>query len=108
MKSNSESYRLKNIHPGEILLEEFLKPLGLTPHRLSVETGLDPTRISLITKGKRSITADTALRFAKFFEGTTPGFWLNMQARYDLEERELAIENELKKIHSYKDVCIAV
>jgi addiction module HigA family antidote len=97
--------RLKNIHPGEILLEEFLKPLGLTSHRLSVETGLDPTRISLITKGKRSITADTALRLAKFFEGTTPGFWINMQTRYDLEEKEREIEKELNKIHSYKEVC---
>ena len=72
------------IHPGEILLEEFLEPLGLSQYRLAKDTSVSPRRINEIVHGKRSISADTALRLARYF-GTTDRFWLNLQVRYDLE-----------------------
>lgn len=71
-------------HPGEILAEEFLAPLELTQYRLAKDTSVPPRRINEIVKGERSISADTALRFARYF-GTSELFWLNLQARYDLE-----------------------
>ena len=76
--------KLKNIHPGEVLKEEFLDPLGLTAYRLSKDIFIPQTRISEILKGKRRITADSALRFAKYF-GTSAKFWLGLQDDYDLE-----------------------
>ncbi|NUN10948.1 MAG: HigA family addiction module antidote protein [Ignavibacteriaceae bacterium] len=79
--------KLRNIHPGEVLLEEFLIPMQLSAYRLSKETGLPQTRISGIIKGKRSITADTALRFSRYF-GNSAKFWLGLQIDYDLEEKE--------------------
>ncbi len=72
------------IHPGEVLLEEFLKPLGVTQHRLAVSIGVPPRRINEIVHGKRGISADTALRLARFFE-TSDRLWLNLQSRFDLE-----------------------
>ena len=72
------------IHPGEILLEEFLEPLGLSQYRLAKDTSVSPRRINEIVHGTRSISADTALRLARYF-GTTDRFWLNLQVRYDLE-----------------------
>ncbi len=72
------------VHPGEILLEEFLKPLGMSQYRLAKGISVSPRRINEIVHGKRSVTADTALRLARFF-GTTDRFWLNLQTRYDLE-----------------------
>ena len=72
------------IHPGEILLEEFMEPLGLTQNQLARDLGVDPGRINRIVTGKTRITADTALRLARCF-GTTPQLWLNLQAKYDLE-----------------------
>jgi addiction module HigA family antidote len=72
------------IHPGEILLEEFLAPLGISQYRLAKETSVPPRRINEIVHGTRSISADTALRLARYF-GTTERFWLNLQAHYDLE-----------------------
>jgi len=72
------------IHPGEVLLEEFLEPLGVTQHRLAVSIGVPPRRINEIVHGKRRVTADTALRLARYF-GTTDRFWLNLQTRFDLE-----------------------
>ena len=72
------------IHPGEVLLEEFLVPLEVTQHRLAVSIGVPPRRINEIVHGKRRITADTALRLARYF-ATTDRFWLNLQTRYDLE-----------------------
>ncbi len=72
------------IHPGEVLLEEFLVPLDVTQHRLAVSIGVPPRRINEIVHGKRRITADTALRLARYF-GTTDRFWLNLQTRHDLE-----------------------
>ncbi|MEL7586950.1 MAG: HigA family addiction module antitoxin [Prolixibacteraceae bacterium] len=77
--------RLANIHPGEILFEEFLRPLGITAYKLSKDTDIPQTRISQIIKGKRRITADTALRLASYF-GTTAKFWLGLQNDYDIEE----------------------
>jgi addiction module HigA family antidote len=72
------------IHPGEVLREEFLEPLGVTQHRLAVSINVPPRRINEIVHGKRGISADTALRLAKFF-GTSDRFWLNLQSRFDLE-----------------------
>ena len=72
------------IHPGEVLLEDFLEPLGVTQHRLAVSIGVPPRRINEIVHGKRRITADTSLRLSRFF-GTTDRFWLNLQTRFDLE-----------------------
>lgn len=72
------------IHPGEILLEEFLKPLGISQYRLAKDTHVDPRRINEIVLGKRAITADTALRLSRYF-GTSERFWLNLQSRYELE-----------------------
>jgi addiction module HigA family antidote len=72
------------IHPGEILMEEYLEPLGVTQHKLAVSVGVPPRRINEIVHGKRRITPDTALRLARYF-GTTERFWLNLQARFDIE-----------------------
>jgi len=77
--------KLPNIHPGEILLEEFLTPKGLSAYKLSKDLGIPQTRISQIIKGKRRITADTALRLSKYF-GTSVKFWLGLQNDYDIEE----------------------
>ena len=77
--------KLKNIHPGEVLLEEFLVPMGLSQNRIAREIGVPPRRINEIIHGKRSVTADTALRLARYF-GTTEAFWMGLQADFDLEE----------------------
>jgi addiction module HigA family antidote len=92
---------LPPMHPGEMLREEFLKPLGLTPYRVAKACGVPRTRIERIAREELGITADTALRLAKFF-GTTAGFWLNLQRRYDLEVAEKAIAKELAAIEAYK------
>ena len=92
---------LKNIHPGEILLEEFLKPLGISAYRLSKDTFIPQTRVSEITKGRRRITADTALRLSKYF-GTSAKFWLGLQVDYDIEEEKLNMKEELDKIKKNK------
>jgi len=91
--------RLPNIHPGEILNEEFLAPLGITAYRLAKETNIPQTRISEIIKKKRRITADTALRFSRFF-GNSPEFWMGLQNDFDLEEEKRKLSKELDKIHS--------
>src|SRR3984893_16739580 len=75
------------IHPGETLREDFLKPLGLTANRLALELRVPVTRVNDIVRSKRAITADTALRLARYF-GTTPQFWMNLQANYELERVE--------------------
>lgn len=90
--------RIDPIHPGEILQEDFLLPMGITAYKLAKETFLDQTRISEIIRGKRSITIDTALRFSKFF-GTSPEFWINIQTQYDLETKREELAPELVKIH---------
>jgi addiction module HigA family antidote len=79
-----ETDRLAPVHPGEVLLEEFLKPMQLSQNRLALDMGVHPRRINEIVLGKRSITADTALRLARYF-GTSPQFWLGLQADYDLD-----------------------
>ncbi len=92
--------KLRNIHPGEVLKEEFLVPLGISAYRLSMETYIPQTRISQILKGRRRITADTALRLSKYF-GTTPQFWLGLQNDFDIEEmmrNKMARYNEIKAI----------
>jgi antitoxin HigA-1 len=79
--------KLPPIHPGEILMEEFLEPMGISQYRLAKDISVPPRRINEIVHGKRSITADTALRLGRFF-GMSPQFWLNLQTRYDLEVTE--------------------
>jgi antitoxin HigA-1 len=94
--------KLKNIHPGEILKEEFLESLEISAYRLSKETFIPQTRISEILKGNRRITADTALRLSKFF-GTTAKFWLGLQDDYDIEEEnnsKRSVFESIKQINS--------
>lgn len=76
--------KLHPVHPGEVLLEEFIKPFNLSQNRLAIEIGVDARRINEITLGTRSVTADTALRLARYF-GVSPQFWLGLQAEYDLD-----------------------
>ena len=88
---------LRNIHPGEILNEEFLIPMGISAYRLAKETFIPQTRVSEILKGNRRITADTALRLSKFF-GNSPRFWLGLQNDYDLEDEGTEKQAELNEI----------
>jgi addiction module HigA family antidote len=92
--------KLKNIHPGEILLEEFLLPLQITAYRLAKDTGIPQTRISAIIKGHRGITAGTALRLSRYF-GTTAKFWLGLQSDFDLEEESQSKQKEIAGIRHY-------
>jgi len=89
------SGRLSPIHPGEILLEEFLKPFGISQYRLAKDIGVSPRRINEIVHGKRAITADTVLRMARYF-GTSERFWLNLQTRYDLETEKERLGERLQ------------
>ncbi len=89
--------KLNNIHPGEVLLEEFLKPLNISAYRLAKELDIPQTRLSMIIKGKRRITADTALRLSSYF-GNSPRFWLGLQDDYDLEETQYEKSEVLKNI----------
>lgn len=89
--------KISPIHPGEVLLEEFIEPLGLTQHRVAVAIGVPPRRINEIVHGKRRITADTSLRLARYF-GTTDFFWINLQTRYDLEFERDALGGALERI----------
>jgi addiction module HigA family antidote len=93
--------QLKNIHPGEVLQEEFLSPLEITAYKLSKDIGIPQTRISEILKGNRRITADTALRLSKYF-GNSAKFWLGLQDDYDLEEEQQLKSKELKSIEHYQ------
>ncbi|HHT9144095.1 MAG TPA: HigA family addiction module antitoxin [Candidatus Wunengus sp. YC61] len=88
--------RLPPIHPGEILLEEFLKPLGLSQYRLAKETNVPARRINEIVLGKRAITPNTALRLSRYF-GLSERFWMNLQARYDLEVEKDRLQDRLEK-----------
>ena len=96
--------QLPNIHPGEIIQEEFLVPTGITPYRLAKSIGVPPTRIAEILKGARGITPDTALRLSVFL-GTTAQFWLNLQNAYDLEEAQKNIGSQLNEIQRYSAVA---
>lgn len=92
--------KLKNIHPGEILFEEFLIPLEITAYRLSKDIGIPQIRVSEILKGNRRITADTALRLSKYF-GNSAKFWLGLQDDFDLEEELRAKQKELSGIKKH-------
>jgi addiction module HigA family antidote len=102
--------KLAPVHPGEILLEEFLKPLGLSQTRVGRDLGVSPRRINEIVHGKRSVTADTALRLSRYF-GTSPEFWLGLQADYDLDTAldRLAerIEREVKVFSAGQETDIS-
>ena len=94
--------KLPPIHPGKILLEEFLEPMGISQYRLAKDTSVPPRRINEIVHQKRSITADTALRLGVFFN-MSPHFWMNLQSRFELEKTEDHLEDKLKnEVHQYK------
>jgi addiction module HigA family antidote len=88
--------KLAPVHPGQILLEEFIKPLEISQYRVAKDTSVPPRRINEVVHGKRAITADTALRLARYF-GTSERFWLNLQARYDLEVEKDRLGDRLAK-----------
>ena len=88
--------RIPPVHPGEILLEDFLKPLGVSQYRLAKEMKVYPRKINEIVHGKRAITADTALRLSRYF-GTSAELWMNLQALYDLEKTRDEIEDQLQR-----------
>ena len=89
--------KLAPIHPGEVLMEDFIEPLGITQHKVAVAIGVPPRRINEIVHGKRRITADTALRLSRYF-GTTDLFWINLQNRYELEVEKDALGDSLNSI----------
>jgi antitoxin HigA-1 len=89
--------KLPNIHPGEVLLEEFLIPMGISQYKLAKDLKIPQTRVSEIVKRKRRITADTALRLSKYF-GTSAKFWLGLQDDFDIEESETILAKELTEI----------
>jgi addiction module HigA family antidote len=93
--------KMTPVHPGEVLLEEFLEPLGVSQYRLAKDINVDPRRVNAIVHGKRAVTADTALRLSRYF-GTSARFWLNLQTHYDLEKQkdELGdrLDDEVKEL----------
>jgi addiction module HigA family antidote len=96
--------KLRNIHPGEVLMEEFLVPLEITAYRLSKEIGIPQTRISQIIKEQRRITADTALRLSNYF-GNSAKFWLGLQDDFDIENELSTKKEELEKIKRFDDTA---
>ena len=104
-KYNMTKKRLPLIHPGEILMEEFLKPLKITQYRIAKDISVPPRRINEIVHGMRAITADTALRLGRYFS-TSAQFWLNLQSLYDLEIQEDALEDRLQ--HEVKTLQYAI
>jgi addiction module HigA family antidote len=101
-----EPDRLPNIHPGEILKFEFLEPFGITPYRLSKDIGVSQTRVADIIGGRRGVTADTALRLARYF-GTSAEFWLNLQVAYDLTEAQTTNSDIYGRISQAPNVAAA-
>jgi len=99
--------RFAPVHPGQILLEEFLKPMGITQYRLAKGIGVSARRINEIVHGERSISADTALRLSRYF-GLTERFWLNLQARYDLEVEKDRLGDRLEREVAILAVSVAV
>ncbi len=94
--------KLPPIHPGKILLEEFLEPMGISQYRLAKDTSVPPRRINEIVHQKRAVTADTALRLGIFFD-MSPQFWMNLQSRYDLEKAEDKLKDRLQnEVHRYQ------
>lgn len=96
LANGEQEERLPPVHPGEVLLEDFMKPLGLSQYRLAQDLGVPALRISQIVHGKRAVTADTALRLARYF-GTSANVWMRLQARYDLEVAETALAERVKR-----------
>ncbi|MBE0408936.1 MAG: HigA family addiction module antidote protein [Anaerolineales bacterium] len=92
----SNEKRLPPIHPGEILMEEFLEPMGISQYRLAQDISVPPRRINEIVHGKRAVTPDTALRLSRYF-GLSERFWINLQARYDLEKEKDRLQDRLEK-----------
>jgi addiction module HigA family antidote len=101
MSKSSTTDRLDPVHPGEVLMEDFIKGFKITQNRLAVAIGVPPRRINEIVHGKRSITADTALRLSRYF-GTSAQFWLNLQDQYNLDVEEDQIQTELDAIQPLK------
>ena len=99
-----KSKRIPPIHPGEVLFEEFLKPMGISQNQLGRDLGVSPRRINEIIHGKRSVTADTALRLARYF-GTSPQFWLGLQMDYDLDVAEDTLSQRI--IKEVRQVAVA-
>ena len=99
-KHSIRAKKLAPVHPGEILREEFMKPLKLTPYAIAAKIGVPRTRIERVANEVTPVTADTALRLGKFF-GTTPAFWMNIQAQFDLETAADKIAPQIKKIEAY-------
>ena len=94
--------KLPPIHPGQILFDEFLQPMGISQYRIAKDTNVPPRRINEIVHSKRAVTADTALRLGKFFN-MSPQFWMNLQSRYELELAEDKLEDRLEKeVHTYQ------
>jgi addiction module HigA family antidote len=101
IKKGTGMKKLRNIHPGEVLQDEFLIPLGLSAYKLSKDLGIPQTRVSEILKGNRRVTADTALRLSRYF-GNSAKFWLGLQDDFDLEEEEQMKSKELASIGHYQ------
>lgn len=96
--------KIQPIHPGEVLLEEFLKPMGISQYRLAKDINVPARRINEIVQGKRNISADTALRLSRYF-GTSERFWINLQTRYDLEvEKDRLGRRLMQEVHVYSNV----
>ncbi len=98
---------LRNIHPGEVLKEEFLEPMGISVYRLSKETGLSQTRLSQVIRGERGVSAETALKLGKFF-GVPAEFWMNLQTLYDIEEAQKRYKKDIESIQTFHDSRLAV
>jgi len=98
--------RLPPVSPGELLKEEFLDPMGISVYRLSKDTGLSQTRLGQLVKGKRGMTAESAVKLGKFF-GIAPEFWMNLQSLYDIEEAQKQYKKDLKSIHSIQEQAVA-
>jgi addiction module HigA family antidote len=96
VSKSSKSKLLAQITPGEVLAEDFLKPMGITQYRLAEDIAVPPRRINEIVKGKRAITADTAIRLGRFF-AMAPEFWLHLQSHYDLEQEQGRLSRRLEK-----------
>src|SRR6186997_3125216 len=101
IKIGKDMAKLKNIHPGEVLSEEFLIPFGISAYKLAKDIGIPQTRVSEILKGNRRITADTALRLGKYF-GNSAKFWLGLQDDFDLEEEQHVKSSTIKSIKAFK------
>ena len=101
MDIHQDDNLLPNPHPGILIREDFLQDMGITPYRLAKDTGLTQTHVAELLKGKRSLTAKTALLFGKFF-GTSPQYFLNMQTRYEMIEAQRSIGDRLKRVKAYE------